>query len=183
MATALTTPTCCKPAGRLVPLAVWPKSHLPEDLHAQPPVGPCATIGSGEPGSAGPDVSGWSWASDGPLTIDLDFPVCETHRLAKEGARRRNYPVQRGHYPLLSITACQHQIPRNLIEAKPRGWTPPPTGWTVPPTCLRPNSLPWRVTSSPHPCPHCPLEETQARLPTCAVRQLQLPRLHHQPGG
>ena len=42
---------------------------------------------------------------DGPLTIDLDSTVCETHGLAKEGARHHNYAGQRGYHPLLAVAA------------------------------------------------------------------------------
>ena len=33
---------------------------------------------------------------DGPLTIDLDFTICETYGLAKEGARHHGYTGKRG---------------------------------------------------------------------------------------
>ena len=38
-----------------------------------------------------------AWAAgagpgDGPLTIDLDSTICETHGLAKEGARHHGLP-------------------------------------------------------------------------------------------
>ncbi len=51
-----------------------------------------------------------AWAAgagpgDGPLTIDLDFTVCETHGLGKEGARHHNYAGQRGYHPLLAVAA------------------------------------------------------------------------------
>ncbi len=51
-----------------------------------------------------------AWAAgagpgDGPLTIDLDSTVCETHGLGKEGARHHNYAGQRGYHPLLAIAA------------------------------------------------------------------------------
>ena len=52
-----------------------------------------------------------AWAAgagpgDDPLTIDLDSTVCETYRLAKEGARRHNYAGQRGYHPLLAVAAA-----------------------------------------------------------------------------
>ena len=42
-----------------------------------------------------------AWAAgagpgDGPLTIDLDSTICETHGLAKEGARQHGYPAHPG---------------------------------------------------------------------------------------
>ena len=43
---------------------------------------------------AGPD--------DAPLTIDLDSTICETHGLAKEGARHHGYTGARGYHPLLA---------------------------------------------------------------------------------
>ena len=51
-----------------------------------------------------------AWAAgagpgDGPLTIDLDSTICETHGLAKEGARDHSYTGQRGYHPLLAIAA------------------------------------------------------------------------------
>ncbi len=42
---------------------------------------------------------------EGPLTIDLDSTVCETHGLGKEGARHHNYAGQRGYHPLLAVAA------------------------------------------------------------------------------
>ena len=50
-----------------------------------------------------------AWAAgagpgDGPLTIDLDSTICETHGLAKEGARHHGYTGQRGYHPLLART-------------------------------------------------------------------------------
>ena len=38
----------------------------------------------------------------GSLTIDIDSTVCETHGMAKKGARRHNYAGQRGYRPLLA---------------------------------------------------------------------------------
>ncbi len=51
-----------------------------------------------------------AWAAgagpgDEPLTIDLDSTVCETHGLAKEGARHHNYAGRRGYHPLLAVAA------------------------------------------------------------------------------
>ena len=51
-----------------------------------------------------------AWAAgagpgDGPLTIDLDSTICETHGLAKEGARHHGYTGQRGYHPLLAVAA------------------------------------------------------------------------------
>ena len=37
-----------------------------------------------------------------PFTIDLDSTICETHGLAKEGARHPAYTGQRGYHPLLA---------------------------------------------------------------------------------
>ena len=42
---------------------------------------------------------------DSPLTIDLDSTICETHGLAKEGARHHGYTGKRGYHPLLAIAA------------------------------------------------------------------------------
>ena len=47
---------------------------------------------------------------DGPLTIDLDSTICETYRLAKEGAQRHNYAGQRGYHPLLAIAAGTGEV-------------------------------------------------------------------------
>ena len=49
-----------------------------------------------------------AWAAgagpgDGPLTIDLDFTICETYGLAKEGARHHGYTGKRGYHPLLAV--------------------------------------------------------------------------------
>ena len=41
----------------------------------------------------------------GPLTIDLDSTICETYRLAKEGARHHSYTGKRGYHPLLATAA------------------------------------------------------------------------------
>ena len=51
-----------------------------------------------------------AWAAgagpgDGPLTIDLDSTICETHGLAKEGARDHGYTGKRGYHPLLAVAA------------------------------------------------------------------------------
>ena len=51
-----------------------------------------------------------TWAAgagpgDGPLTIDLDYTVCETHGLDKDGARHHCYTGQRGYHPLLAVAA------------------------------------------------------------------------------
>ena len=51
-----------------------------------------------------------AWAAgagpgDGPLTIDLDSTICETHGLAKEGARHHGYTGKRGYHPLLAVAA------------------------------------------------------------------------------
>ncbi len=42
---------------------------------------------------------------DGPLTIDLDSTICETHGLAKQGAHRHGYTHRRGYHPLLAVAA------------------------------------------------------------------------------
>ena len=52
---------------------------------------------SGRAAGAGP--------GEGPLTIDLDSTVCETHGLLKEGARHHNYAGRRGYHPLLAVAA------------------------------------------------------------------------------
>ena len=51
-----------------------------------------------------------AWAAgdgpgDAPFTIDLDSTICETHGLAKEGARHHGYTGARGYNPLLAIAA------------------------------------------------------------------------------
>ena len=51
-----------------------------------------------------------AWAAgagpgDGPFTIDLDSTFCETHGLAKEGARYHGYTGQRGYHPLRAVAA------------------------------------------------------------------------------
>ena len=39
------------------------------------------------------------------MTIDLDSTICETHGLAKEGARDHGYTGKRGYHPLLGVAA------------------------------------------------------------------------------
>ena len=61
------------------------------------------------------EVLAGAWAvgagpGDDPLTIDLDSTVCETYRLAKEGAQRHNYAGQRGCHPLLAIAAVTGDV-------------------------------------------------------------------------
>ena len=56
-----------------------------------------------------------AWAAgagpgDGPLTIDLDSTICETHGLAKEGARHHAYSGQRGYHPLLAVGAGTGEV-------------------------------------------------------------------------
>ena len=51
-----------------------------------------------------------AWAAgagpgDAPFTIDLDSTICETHGLAKEGARHHGYTGKRGYHPLLAVAA------------------------------------------------------------------------------
>ena len=51
-----------------------------------------------------------AWAAgagpgDAPMTIDLDSTICETHGLAKEGARDHGYTGKRGYHPLLAVAA------------------------------------------------------------------------------
>ena len=51
-----------------------------------------------------------AWAAgaglgDAPFTIDLDSTICETHGLAKEGARDHGYTGKRGYHPLLAVAA------------------------------------------------------------------------------
>ena len=87
-----------------------------------------------------------------------------------------------------SITVRQHQSLRNLTEAIPEAdWTPiaywmdgaadvAETSYT--PFESKPDAAPVRfiVSASPAGAAH-------ARFPTGPLRQLQLPRLHHRPGG
>ena len=47
---------------------------------------------------------------DGLLTIDLDSTICETHGLAKEGARRHGYTHRRGYHPLLAVAAGTGEV-------------------------------------------------------------------------
>ena len=54
------------------------------------------------PAGAGP--------GDDPLTIDLDFTVCETYGLAKAGAQRHNYAGQRGYHPLMAVAAVTGDV-------------------------------------------------------------------------
>ena len=51
-----------------------------------------------------------AWAAgagpgDAPFTIFLDSTICETHGLAKEGARHHGYTGQGGYHPLLAVAA------------------------------------------------------------------------------
>ena len=51
-----------------------------------------------------------AWAAgagpgDAPFTIDLDSTICETHGLAKEGARHHGYTGKRDYHPLLAVVA------------------------------------------------------------------------------
>ena len=63
-ATASTTQTCCAPGGRPAPWAARSRRHPPPafaragsgDLPAQLPVGPCPSVGPGEPRVAGPGL-------------------------------------------------------------------------------------------------------------------------------
>ena len=47
---------------------------------------------------------------DEPLTIDLDFTICETYGLSKEGARHHGYTGQRGYHPLLAVAARTGEV-------------------------------------------------------------------------
>ena len=63
-----------------------------------------------------------AWAAgagpgDGPLTIDLDFTICETYGLAKEGARHHSYTGQRGYHPLLAIAAGTGDVLMSRLRA------------------------------------------------------------------
>ncbi len=56
-----------------------------------------------------------AWAAgagpgDGPLTIDLDSTICETHGLSKEGARHHGYTHRRGYHPLLAVAAGTGEV-------------------------------------------------------------------------
>ena len=56
-----------------------------------------------------------SWAAgagpgDAPFTIDLDSTLCETHGLAKEGARHHGYTGVRGYHPLLAVAARTGEV-------------------------------------------------------------------------
>ena len=48
--------------------------------------------------------------SDGPLTIDLDSTICETHGLSKEGARHHGYTGQRGYHSSLAVAAGTGEV-------------------------------------------------------------------------
>ena len=73
----------------------------PGDLPAQLPVGPRPSTRPGDPASCwpGPGRRRDAGPGDGPLTIDLDSPICETYGLAKEGARHHGYTGKRGLSP------------------------------------------------------------------------------------
>ena len=47
---------------------------------------------------------------DAPFTIDLDSTICETHGLAKEGARHHGYTGARGYHPLLAVAAGTGEV-------------------------------------------------------------------------
>ncbi len=47
---------------------------------------------------------------DGPLTIDLDSPLCETYGLVKAGAHDHGYTGQRGYHPLLAVAAGTGEV-------------------------------------------------------------------------
>ena len=109
-------------------------------------------------------------------------------QLTVRGRQRLLHPFHRRRLPQegvrFSITVRQHQSLRTLIEAIPEGdWTPIPY-WMegaadVAETSYTPfKSEPRRRAGTPHR----PKGETHSRLPTGAVRQLQLSRLHHRPG-
>jgi hypothetical protein len=56
-----------------------------------------------------------AWAAgagpgDGPLTIDLDSTICETHGLKKEGAKHHGYTGVRGYHPLLAVAAGTGEV-------------------------------------------------------------------------
>ena len=56
-----------------------------------------------------------AWAAgagpgDAPFTIDLDSTICETHGLAKEGARHHGYTGKRGYHPLLAVAAGTGEV-------------------------------------------------------------------------
>ena len=57
---------------------------------------------------------------------------------------------------------------------------PSPIGWRAPPTWPRLTTRPSRA--NPTPAAHRTQGQAHARLPTGAVHQLQLSRLHHRPG-
>ena len=47
---------------------------------------------------------------DAPFTIDLDFTICETYGLVKEGARHHGYTGARGYHPLLAVAASTGDV-------------------------------------------------------------------------
>ena len=77
-----------------------------------------------------------AWAAgagpgDGPLTIDLDFTICETYGLVKEGARHHSYTGQRGYHPPLCSSMshtsrqdgrAQTALPTTLPRPERRGY-------------------------------------------------------------
>ena len=56
-----------------------------------------------------------AWAAgagpgDAPFTINLDSTICETHGLAKEGARHHGYTGKRGYHPHLAVAAGTGEV-------------------------------------------------------------------------
>ena len=72
--------------------------------------GHCPSVGPGGPGAAGTGLAAGAGPGDAPLTIDLDSTICETHGLAKEGARHHSYTGQRGYHPLLAVAAATGDV-------------------------------------------------------------------------
>ena len=90
-----------------------------------------------------------AWAAgagpgDGPLTIDLDSTICETHGLAKEAARRHGYTGQRGYPPLLAVAAGTGRTP---LRTYPSSGSSPTES-----SCL--NQSPRATASAPQHSPH-----------------------------
>ena len=82
-----------------------------------------------------------------------------------------------------SITIRQHARLRNLIEAIPEtDWTPIPYWMEGAADVAETTYTPFQSEPDAAGAAHRPPCQAHARVPTGAVYQLQLPRLHHRPG-
>ena len=101
----MTTPTCCPPAGRLAPRLRSQGSIHPGDVPAQLPGGHVRQLDRVSRELLARAWSAGAGPGGAPQTIDLDSTICETYRLAKEGARHHSYTGQRGYHPLPAVAA------------------------------------------------------------------------------